>query len=158
MRIVFLSFFTVLLLQVIIYSQDEKKEDRDPREKIESLEKIKLLETLDLDEETAIKFFARRNDHKEKMRTLMDEQDAQYHKIEDKLSSLTNENDPELKKMIGNYLSVYQKMDDERKRFFNSLSDILTLKQQAKLAIFERRFRQEIRDILFHPPRRKGMN
>ena len=154
MRIVFLSFLSVLILQIAIYAQDEKK--RDPREKIESLEKIKLLETLDLNEETAIKFFSRRNEHKEKMKALMDEQNAQYKKIEDKLSNLTNDNDPELKKMIDKYLSINQKMDDERKRFFDSLSDILTLKQQAKLAIFEKRFRQQIRDILFHhPPRGK---
>ncbi len=158
MRIVFLSFVSVLILQVATYCQDQGMGDRDPREKIESLEKIKLLETLDLNEDTAIKFFARRNDHKEKMKALMDEQDAQYKMIEDKLSSLTNDNDPSLKKMVDKYLSFYQKMDDERKRFFDSLSDILTLKQQAKLAIFERRFRQEIRDILFHPPMRKGKN
>ena len=157
MRVVFLSFFTVLLLQIAIFAQDDRK--RDPREKIESLEKIKLLETLDLDEETAIKFFARRNEHKEKIKALMNEQDAQYQKIDDKLSTLTNENDPELKKMIDKYLSINQKMDDERKRFFDSLSDILTLKQQAKLAIFEKRFRQEIRDILFHrPPKGRGMD
>jgi hypothetical protein len=157
MRIAFLSFLSFLILQVAIYSQDDKK--GDPREKIESLEKIKLLETLNLDEDTAVKFFARRNEHKEKMKALMDEQDAQYKKIEDKLSSLTNDNDPSLKKMIDSYLTINQKMDDERKRFFDSLSDILTLKQQAKLAIFEKRFRQEIRDILFHrPPKEKGMN
>ena len=156
MRIIFLSFLPFLILQVaVLNAQDDRK--GDPREKIESLEKIKLLETLDLDEETALKFFARRNEHKDRMKDFMDEQDAQYEKIENKISTLTNDNDPELKKMIDNYLSINQKMDEERKRFFNSLSDILTLKQQAKLALFERRFRQEIRDVLFHPRKRKGM-
>jgi len=156
MRITFLSFLFILIIQVAVYSQGERK--GDPRGKIESLEKIKLLETLNLDEETALKFFARRNEHRERMKAFMDEQDTQYEKIENKISSLTNDNDPELKKMIDSYLSTNQKMDEERKRFFNSLSDILTIKQLAKLALFERRFREEIRDVLFHPRKRKGMD
>jgi hypothetical protein len=49
-------------------------------------------------------------------------------------------------------------MDEERERFFNSLNDILTYKQLAELTLFERRFREEIRDVLFHKKRRMGDN
>ena len=40
------------------------------RDRLEQLEKIKLIESLDLDEETSIRFFARRNDSKNQIREL----------------------------------------------------------------------------------------
>jgi len=134
-----------------MYAQPHRK--GEPKEKIEALEKIKLLEVLDMNEETAIKFFARRNEHQQKMKELFYGIDEKLDKIKDKTSSTKDDNDPELKKLIDNYLLAHQKLDEERKRFFNSLNDILTYKQIAEFTLFERRFREEIRDVLF--PRKK---
>jgi gas vesicle protein len=152
MRISQLSLLFLLVFSVSILCQPDRR--NNPRDKIEALEKIKLLETLDMDEETALKFFARRNEHQEKMKTLMDEVDAQFERIKNKISSVKDDNDPELKKLIDSYLITHQKMDEEKKRFFNSLTDILTYKQLAELTLFERRFRKEIRDVLFHKKKR----
>ena len=148
MKVLKLLFLFLLVITFTIFGQHEKR--NGPRDKIEALEKIKLLETLNMDEGTALKFFARRNEHREKMKTLMDDVDTQFDRIKNKISSAKDDNDPELKKMVDNYLITQQKMDEERKRFFNSLTDILTYKQLAQLTLFERRFRQEIRDELFH--------
>ena len=148
MKVLKLLFLFLLVITFTIFGQHEKR--NGPRDKIEALEKIKLLETLNMDEGTALKFFARRNEHREKMKTLMDDVDTQFDRIKNKISSAKDDNDPELKKMVDNYLITQQKMDEERKRFFNSLTDILTYKQLAQLTLFERRFRQEIRDVLFH--------
>jgi hypothetical protein len=143
----------ILFLSSNINTQPHKK--GEPREKIEALEKIKLLEALDMDEETAIKFFSRRNEHKQKIKELFDELDGKFDNIKDKISSVKDDNDPELKKLIDSYFLTYQKLDEERKRFFNSLDDILTYKQIAELTLFEKRFREEIRDVIF--PRKNKM-
>ncbi|OGU72161.1 MAG: hypothetical protein A2V93_08685 [Ignavibacteria bacterium RBG_16_34_14] len=137
----------ILFFSSIIYSQPHRK--GDSREKIEALEKIKLLEVLNMNEETAIKFFARRNEHQGKMKGLFDELDEKLGKLKDKISSVKDDNDPELKKLIDSYFITHQRLDEERKRFFNSLNDILTYKQIAELTLFERQFREEIRDVLF---------
>lgn len=141
-------FFFLIVFSVTIFSQHDRRDG--PREKIEALEKIKLLETLDMDEDTALKFFARRNEHMDRMKVLMDEADTQFDKIRNKISETKDDNDPELKKLVDSYLAAHKKMDEERERFFNSLTDILTYKQLAELTLFQRRFREEIRDVLFH--------
>jgi hypothetical protein len=39
-------------------------------------------------------------------------------------------------------------MMEERTKFFNGLSDILTITQRAKLLLFERKFERELRDAV----------
>jgi hypothetical protein len=150
-KVILSAAFILLLCSISLAQRDEKK---DPREKIEALEKIKLLETLDMDEETAIKFFSRRNDHKEKIKDMFNELDSERNKIRKKVKTLHDDNDPGLKKLVENYFVIQQKIDEEKKNFISSLTDILTVKQIAELTLFERRFREEIRDILYK--HRKG--
>jgi hypothetical protein len=145
-----LFLFTLLFICNITNGQPHRK-----GEKIEALEKLKLLEVLDMDEETAIKFFSRRNEHKQNIKDLFDELDEKLNTIEEKISDVKDDNDPELKKLVDSYYVTHQKLDEERKRFFNSLSDILTNKQIAQLTIFERRFKEEIRDALFFKKNKK---
>ncbi|MDO8549537.1 MAG: hypothetical protein Q7S39_05210 [Ignavibacteria bacterium] len=147
-----LSLSVILFFSCFTFAQRDRKDE--PREKIEALEKIKLLEVLNLDEDTAIKFFTRRNEHQQKMKELFDELDSKRDKIKDKISSAKDDNDPELKKLTDSYFSTQQKLEQEKKRFFDSLSDILTYKQIAELTLFERRFREEIRDMLFMKKKR----
>ena len=51
--------------------------------------------------------------------------------------------------MIDKYLSYDNEIEKEREAFIHSLSDILSVTQIAKLVVFEKKFRDEIRDILF---------
>lgn len=146
----------IMFLNSFAFAQ--RNERGEPGKKLEALEKIKLLETLNMDEDTAIKFFARRNEHQEKMRQFIDELDGKREKIKNKISSLENDNDPELKKLLDNYFQTQQKIEGERKSFFYSLTDILTYKQLAELTLFERRFREEIRDVLFHHNKKRKRN
>jgi predicted patatin/cPLA2 family phospholipase len=64
-------------------------------------------------------------------------------------------NDEELKKMINQYQDLENKILKRKQDFYNSLSDILSYKQIAKVLVFERKFREEIRSALFQE-RRKG--
>jgi hypothetical protein len=151
MRLSLLSLI-LLVFSITVFSQIEKR--KDSRDKIEALEKIKLLETLDMDEETTLKFFARRKEHQDKMKAIFDELDSHISKMENKISSTNDDNDPAIKKLVDNYFVVHQKINDEKKRFFNSLTDILTQKQLAQLTLFEKRFKEEIRNVLFHKKKR----
>lgn len=146
MKKVFLSVMFILFISSLSFAQNEER----PGEKIRALEKLKLLEVLDLDEETAIKFFARRKEHQERIKKLYDEAEEKRKKIRAIISSTENDDDPEIKKMVKSYFTTHQQIDEERMRFINSLDDILTNRQLAELTLFEKRFREEIRDILFH--------
>jgi len=121
----------------------------NPNEKIEELEKIKLIEILDADEETTVRFFSKRAEHREKMKQLMDLSDKQLDQLEEIVNNSNEPNDPNLKKIIDDHLNSMQKIEVEKKTFLTSLNDILTYEQIAKVMIFERKFRDEIRGILF---------
>jgi septal ring factor EnvC (AmiA/AmiB activator) len=116
--------------------------------KIEQLEKIKLIEVLDMDEETTLKFFARRNAHNEKVKQLIDQSKKQLDAIDDKLKEKPVD-EKELNSMIDKYFAEEKEIGKEKEAFIRSLSDILSVTQMAKLVVFEKKFRDEIRDILF---------
>ncbi len=61
----------------------------------------------------------------------------------------TNKNSTDYKKLIDQYLNLESKIVQNRAEFINSLSDILTNQQICKLLIFEKKFREEIREVLF---------
>jgi len=54
MKNLFITLLTVILLTSISFPQQMKEKGMKNREKLEQLEKIKLIEALDLDEETSI--------------------------------------------------------------------------------------------------------
>ncbi|MGE5805501.1 MAG: hypothetical protein ACM34M_06885 [Ignavibacteria bacterium] len=85
-------------------------------------------------------------------------EDDLIEELNDLAQSTDISGDPQLKKMIDETFKIRYEMDEERKTFINSLSDILTYKQVAKLIAFEPRFKKEIREILFkerrHAPQR----
>lgn len=148
-------FFLIVFIPFFIADAQQKKERfRDQQSKIEELEKVKLIETLQMDEETSLRFFSRRNEHRVKVKEINDNLDLLLKEIEDKVRSSQDGNDSELKKQVDDYILLHQKLTDERKRFLLSLNDILSAKQIASLTLFERRFKEEIRDVLIKKRRR----
>ncbi len=59
-------FSLILLLACSIKAQDRRHHDSDAFKKVEELEKIKLIEALGLNEDTTLRFFARRSEYKAK--------------------------------------------------------------------------------------------
>ena len=153
----FISFFVFLIMITSSLSEAQPKHKRlfGPPDKIRELEKIKLIEILDMDEETTLKFFARRNEHLKKIDELNKSCDDELSKIEERIKASENENDPEFTRLVNDYLIEQDRFNAERKDFLNNVKDILTPKQLAKLVVFERRFREEIRDIIYREKRRK---
>jgi hypothetical protein len=150
-KFITISFLFFVVSSVSIAQMDDMPPDGSPHDgmkKIEQLEKIKLIEALDMDEQTTLKFFARRNEHNNKMKEFMDKSREQLNAIDDKLKEKPV-NEKELNSMIDKYYADEREIGKEKEAFIKSVSDILTITQIAKLVVFEMKFREEIRDILF---------
>ncbi len=142
-KAIFLLF--ILIMIPVIVSAQGRRDHKGPREKIEQLEKIKLIETLDMDEQTTLKFFARRNESRGRIDNLNDSLDT----ITDNLEAKFSKGDQSgYKDLINSYLAIQKQIASEHTQFINSLYDILTNEQVAKLIVFEKKFREEIRHLL----------
>src|SRR4030066_465995 len=81
MKTIYYTLALLLFISVTIIPQKGKWRDEEMREKFEQLEKIKLIETLEMDEETTLRFFARRSEHRK-------QQDEIQEKIRQKIDNL----------------------------------------------------------------------
>jgi hypothetical protein len=145
-------FFLIAALGV--NAQGSKGSDEGPMKKIEELEKIKLIETLGMDEQTTLKFFSRRTKYREEQTELVKNSSGLLDQISELTKKDDKKNDEELKKMIDQYHDLENKILRRKQDFYNSLNDILTYKQIAKVLVFERKFREEIRSALLQERRK----
>ncbi|MBN8544618.1 MAG: hypothetical protein J0L60_00665 [Ignavibacteria bacterium] len=121
----------------------------DPLKKLEQLEKVKLIEVLDLDESTMLKLFSRRGDHKKMMEERNEFADKLLDQMEDLIAANKNgSKDEELKAKISEFNNHIDESHKLQRQFVMSLSDLLSPEKLAKYIVFERNFRREIRDIL----------
>jgi len=148
MKTTYIIIFISFLFAGSLYSQRDKWRDDDMRGKFEQLEKIKLIETLQMNEETTLRFFARKSEHQK-------QQDEIQQKIDEKIDDLDLifksgrvATVDELKSNINEINVLRSELDKNRIDFINSLSDILSYDQIAKLIIFERNFRDQIRKLI----------
>jgi len=119
------------------------------RYKLAQLEKAKLIEALELDEETSIRFFARRNQSKKDIDELEKKSDEIIVQLENTMKEKDSPKDENQKRLIADLLKTRLQIESEKQKFINSLSDILSTEQIARLLVFEKRFREEIRNVLF---------
>lgn len=145
----------ILLTVNMNLAQPYQKHDKNPRERMEQLEKLKLLEALDLNEEEAIRFFARRNEFRDEHKELIQKRDEIILNIELAIGKNKAENEVDYQKKIEEFLTIEEKLIHHRAKFLNSLEDILTQEQIAKLIVFELKFKQEIRDLIIKRRGRK---
>lgn len=151
--IIILVFFSS-----ITFAQKGRWQDEEAREKFEQLEKIKLIETLELDEETTLRFFARRTEHRkqqEELQTKIQQKIDNLDAISKSGRAVTVE---EIKSNIEEINNLHLQFEKNRIDFINSLSDILSYEQIAKLIVFEKQFRNEVRKLIMkerRPPLEK---
>ncbi len=145
-----LLIFLVVIAAVQVFGQPERFGDHPPK-KIEELYKIKLIEELQMDEETTLKFFSRHSKNREEIRQITDKGDELLDQMEAKISG--NDKD-EISSLVNAFLRNEEEVAKKKAEFVNSLYDILTPGQVAKFLVFESRFREEIRDILMKNRRR----
>ena len=147
----------VLIATLAVQAQGMRHDGQGPIKKIEELERVKLIETLGMDEQTTLKFFARRTKYREEQKLLINNLVALLDQMSDLTKNNDSKNDGALKKMMDQYQDLESKILKKKQEFYNSLSDILTYNQIAKVLVFEHKFKDEIRAALFQE-RRKGKN
>lgn len=151
-----ITYLTLLTITVsgLIYSQIRHDRIPDRESKIERLEKIKLIEVLELDEETSIRFFARRSEHRREIHELQLSVDSKLAELEEVMKNKQTD-DKKLKEMLSDYYQLEENIFNHRMSFLESLNDILTRKQITRLIIFERRFREELKDVIIRDRQRR---
>jgi len=149
MKKMFLPVIIVFILFSSGYSQQRMRQGQDqrPLQRIEQWERLKLIDALSLNEETAIRFFARRHENQKKMKEILDQRDDAIRELEDGIRN-GNQNDATFKDKLNALLLLENNISKERENFLRSLSDLLSPMQIAKLVVFETRFRKEVRESL----------
>jgi hypothetical protein len=140
------TLLPIFILSISVYGQ--RHERMKAREKMEELKKIKLIEILQMDEETSIKFFTRRSEHMRRMEDIHQAEEKKITQLRDLLEA-KEKNSSALQKAIDDYLSLQEDIIKERQNFFKSTSEILSVEQMAKFVVFEEQFREEISGLLF---------
>lgn len=122
---------------------------KNSRERLEQLEKIKLIEILNLDEETSLKFFARKNSFENENRNLFKSREKILSEFGDEV--VDGKIDWDQDKIAEKYDEIWEierKIFDNRMEFYQSLDDLLTPEQRLKLLGFEHQFRREIQRLM----------
>jgi len=141
--------FLVILMAVITAGTEAQNRNRmRAHGKIEQLEKIKLIEILGMDEETSIRFFTRHAEFKKVLGENQTRCEKQIDVLNDLVNSGNQTNSTEYKKQLNEFWKLETELLNERKKFYDSLSGLLSDEQVAKLIVFEKQFRDEIRQIL----------
>lgn len=147
-KLIFISLIMIFSVSIINAQMREKpNKERKSLAKIEQLEKAKIIETLDLNEDTAVRFFSRKNEHKKKMREIFLERENIIEEIDNVIKNKEG-NDSYFKGSIVKLTDIDNKIQKEREAYNNSLKSILTNEQIAKLAVFEFKFRRELASTL----------
>ncbi|MFA5805928.1 MAG: hypothetical protein WC879_14930 [Melioribacteraceae bacterium] len=159
MKKIFLLFILFSILLSTSYSQERMRQGKDqrPLQRIEQWERMKLIDVLNLNEDTAIRFFARRNENQNKMKEILDQRDDAIRDLENEIRNGT-QNDALYKDKVNALLSLENNIGKERENFLRSLSDLLSPMQIAKMVVFESRFRKEVRETLMGKGRLPGNN
>lgn len=147
-KVIFISLFVIFFVSNIDAQMRERPhKERKSLAKIEQLEKAKIIETLDLNEDSAVRFFSRRNDHKNKMRDIFSEREKIIEEIDNAVKNKEG-NDSFFKDSIERLRNIDAKIQNERENYNKSLKGLLTNEQIAKLAVFEFKFRRELTSTL----------
>jgi len=149
MKKILLSLFLIGIISFVGIPQRMHDKPNKHRNKLAQLEKAKLIEALELDEETSIRFFARRNQSKKDIDELEKKSDEIIVQLENTMKEKDSPKDENQKRLIADLLKTRLQIESEKQKFINSLSDILSTEQIARLLIFEKRFKEEIRSVLF---------
>jgi hypothetical protein len=156
MKVIYILLGLFLFAHIEVYAQKGDKPPRHMRERISQLEKIKLIETLEMDEETTLKFFSRKSELQKKIDGLAGKADEIIQRMENIIQEEKNTSSEELKSLINEANSIHFQIEKSKSDFIISLDDILSTEQVAKLIVFERRFREELRRVLFRDRKRKN--
>lgn len=142
------TFVWLLILTINIIPQEEHMGRMQPQKRLKQLEKVKLLEILDMDDETASKVLKLKDLHENNMSALREKQNGILDEIEETLADDGSKKVSSLNKLVGDFEKTEQDMFNERGRFHKEIQNLLPAEKFARFIVFERNFRAEIRDLI----------
>lgn len=149
----YLIFLILFAIYIPVSAQHRDGPPKRHDERIGQLEKVKLIEILDMDEETTLRFFARRDKHFDEMKKIHEKREILLETIEDKIK---NDDQSGYMEQAGEIFKLEEKAIKMRRDFISSLTDILTETQIGKMMLFEVKFKEHIKDLLIDFQKRKG--
>ena len=149
MKNISIFFLCVLFIQSSLSAQKHSGKWGRHEGRLKELEQVKLIETLDLDEETTLRFFSRRNEYLDEQKEIIKQREEVIDNIEKKLNEGA---ETEYLEMVDQVVNFEMKMLNLRKSFLNSLTEIFTQEEIAKFLVFQVKFKREVRDAFL----RKG--
>jgi hypothetical protein len=138
-------FGVVFLVTSALFAQPEhgSRSEQHAMDRIESWKKVRMLESLKLEENQSVKFIAKYNKHQDTMHGFEKERNELVDKLD--TQSKSDAGDDDYDQTFNSLLDVDKKMSGERVRFLAELKEVLSNKQIAQYIVFERNFVQELR-------------
>jgi hypothetical protein len=111
--------------------------------KIDQLEKIKLMDILDVDEETLVRFFKRFGEFKSKTWELFSRKDSLAKEVQNVLND-SDASDKEITETLDELFEIDKQICALKSEFFLTAKEILPPQELAKFLTFEQKFRREL--------------
>ena len=126
--------------------QPPDPQGRPGPERLQRFKKMRLIEVLKLNEDEAVRFFAKQSAHEDKIHELIksrnDALDAIESKVRDKADT------KEIQKLSTQAMDIDQQVFNERKRFQDEIRNFLTPEKFGKFLVFERNFEHHMREAM----------
>lgn len=120
--------------------------ERPGRERLNQFRKMRLIEALNLNEEDAVRFFAKQTAHEGTIHDLMNSRGDAMDDLKKAVQKKGNTTD--IQKSVDLVLDTDQKIFAERQRYQAELRKFLTPEEFAKFLMFEQNFGRQMRDAL----------
>ena len=117
MKKILLSLFLIGIISFVGIPQRMHDKPNKHRNKLAQLEKAKLIEALELDEETSIRFFARRNQSKKDIDELEKKSDEIIVQLENTMKEKDSPKDENQKRLIADLLKTRLQIESEKQKF-----------------------------------------
>ncbi|TET24923.1 MAG: hypothetical protein E3J78_00340 [Candidatus Cloacimonadota bacterium] len=143
------TFLAVFLFSITLFAQKHDKpllDEDKPHKMLEVIKIWKIMEFLDLDEEQTIAFFPKLKKIEKHKRESFKERRKLLGKLHKQLEQEKSDNS--IKRTIDEVLKFDKDAKEKEEQLQEELLLVLTIKQQAKLLIFQERFEEEIRKII----------
>ena len=141
-----LLLISILFMLAKVVAQDQLPMHGPAAERIAQYKKLRLMEVVQMNEETSVRFFARYNKHEENILAIGRERNELIDQLQ-KLSK-SNSNDAAIENTIKDIGMSEEKVLEERTKFIEELRNILSLKQLSQFIVFERNFNKNLRELM----------
>jgi len=152
---------SVMVLLLLLGWNQALAEPQPPLEKhgerLEIITMWKMMETLNLDRQTAEKILELRRSINAEKKSIERELEADFDALRKELAKAAGSNDQELNRIIQAIRTKHKQWKDLKDKQYNELTKILTVRQQAQLFVFLKDFAKELREMLRPPGRPPGL-